>query len=240
MWCGMVWEECLDRCRHLVEVCGEDVTKGDSENITVLHWAAINNRIAVASYLIQVSAILASSVHELLPPSDLKKGANPNVTGGELASTPIHWATRQGHLPMVILLLRYGANPETLDAEGQPSLSLSGWLNSNLTHTGLNCLHIAAQFGFTNIVAYYITCHIPMVTSAVSLAFLNCSGYALCRILTVEIVVEELLSCLLLIELLPGVLEDTASSVPILWEEFLCKSPLPSTHSMCFHLCFQS
>lgn len=30
--------------------------------------------------------------------------------------------------------------------------------------TGLNCLHIAAQFGFTNIVAYYITCHIPMVT----------------------------------------------------------------------------
>ena len=33
---------------------------------------------------------------------------------------------------------------------------------------GLNCLHIAAQFGFTNIVAYYITCHIPMVTRAVS------------------------------------------------------------------------
>jgi ankyrin repeat protein len=121
----------LERCRHLVEVCEEDVTKGDNENITVLHWAAINNRIAVASYLIQ-------------------KGANPNVTGGELASTPIHWATRQGHLPMVILLLRYGANPETLDAEG------------------LNCLHIAAQFGVTNIVAYYITCHIPMVTRAVS------------------------------------------------------------------------
>lgn len=44
------------RCRHLVEVCGEDVSKGDSENITVLHWAAINNRIAVASYLIQVSS----------------------------------------------------------------------------------------------------------------------------------------------------------------------------------------
>ena len=49
--------ECLSRCRHLVEVCGEDVTKGDGENITVLHWAAINNRIAVASYLIQVSSL---------------------------------------------------------------------------------------------------------------------------------------------------------------------------------------
>ena len=41
------------------------------------------------------------------------------MTGGELTSTPIHWATRQGHLSMVILLLRYGANPETLDAEGE-------------------------------------------------------------------------------------------------------------------------
>ena len=48
----------------------------------------------------------------------IQKGANPNVIGGELASTPIHWATRQGHLSMVILLLRYGSNPETLDAEG--------------------------------------------------------------------------------------------------------------------------
>ena len=51
----------LFRCRHLVEVCGEDVSKGDSENITVLHWAAINNRIAVASYLIQVNEWLHSS-----------------------------------------------------------------------------------------------------------------------------------------------------------------------------------
>lgn len=115
------------------------------------------------------------------------------------------------------------------------SLSLSGWLNSNLTHTGLNCLHIAAQFGFTNIVAYYITCHIPMVTGAVSLSFVNCSGYALCRILTAEIVVEELLSCLLLIELLPGVSEDTASSVPILREELVRislqePSPLHTLH----------
>ena len=54
----------------------------------------------------------------------LQKGANPNVTGGELCSTPIHWATRQGHLSMVILLLRYGANPETLDAEGVPAVAM--------------------------------------------------------------------------------------------------------------------
>ena len=37
-----------------MEECGDDVSQGDEENITVLHWASINNRIAVASYLIQV------------------------------------------------------------------------------------------------------------------------------------------------------------------------------------------
>ena len=96
----------------------------------------------------------------------VQKGANPNVTGGELASTPIHWATRQGHLSMVILLLRYGSNPETLDAEGMLCFSVTrhaSFRRSRLP-TGLNCLQIAAQFGFTNIIAYYITCHIPMVT----------------------------------------------------------------------------
>ncbi len=38
----------LQRCRELVENEGQDVTKGDNERITPLHWAAINNRIAVA------------------------------------------------------------------------------------------------------------------------------------------------------------------------------------------------
>ena len=119
----------LLRCRELVERDGVDVTHADNEGITVLHWAAINNRIPVASYIIQ-------------------KGADVNAVGGELRSTPIHWATRwgckderrwgvrdqgvvdfkrycvysprQGHLTMVVLLLRYGGNPELLDAEGKP------------------------------------------------------------------------------------------------------------------------
>jgi palmitoyltransferase len=104
----------------LIEEGGANVREADNEGITPLHWAAINNRFAVASYFIQ-------------------KGANVNALGGELSSAPIHWATRQGHLGMVILLMRYGANPEILDKEG------------------FNCLHIAAQFGFTSIVGYLVT-----------------------------------------------------------------------------------
>lgn len=55
-----------------MEVCGEDVSKGDTENITVLHWAAINNRISVASYFIQVSIV--SECHLLAPSSQLCMG----------------------------------------------------------------------------------------------------------------------------------------------------------------------
>ena len=63
------------RCHDLIENEGADVTQGDEENITPLHWAAINNRIPVASYFLQ-------------------KGADVNAIGGELKSTPIHWAAR--------------------------------------------------------------------------------------------------------------------------------------------------
>eukprot|EP00731_Ephydatia_muelleri_P006292 Em0003g540a len=115
----------LERCRHLVENEGADVTKGDAEGITVLHWAAINNRLPVASYFIQ-------------------KGANVNAIGGELRSCPIHWAARQGHLTMVILLMRYGADPLLMDSEG------------------MNCLHIATQFGLTSIAVYFISCRRPI------------------------------------------------------------------------------
>ena len=38
---------------------------------------------------------------------------------------------------MVIVLMRYNANPYILDSEG------------------LNCLHVAAQLGFLDITAYY-------------------------------------------------------------------------------------
>lgn len=38
----------LERCRELIEKEGNKVTQADAEGITVLHWAAINNRIALA------------------------------------------------------------------------------------------------------------------------------------------------------------------------------------------------
>ncbi|XP_076862702.1 palmitoyltransferase ZDHHC17 isoform X2 [Brachyhypopomus gauderio] len=107
-----------ERCRELVEA-GYDVRQPDKENVTLLHWAAINNRLDLVKYYIS-------------------KGAVVDQLGGDLNSTPLHWATRQGHLSMVVQLMKYGADPSLIDGEG------------------CSCVHLAAQFGHTSIVAYLI------------------------------------------------------------------------------------
>ncbi|XP_062327619.1 putative palmitoyltransferase ZDHHC13 [Osmerus eperlanus] len=95
----------LERCKELVEA-GYDVRQPDKENVSLLHWAAINNRTEVVKYY-------------------MSKGAVIDQLGGDLNSTPLHWAIRQGHLSMVIQLLRYGADPSLPDGEGYRSLHLA-------------------------------------------------------------------------------------------------------------------
>ncbi|XP_050341961.1 palmitoyltransferase Hip14 [Nymphalis io] len=106
------------RVKELVEA-GWDVNQPDHETVTLLHWASINNRREIIEYL-------------------LSKGAKVDAIGGELQSTPLHWATRQGHLEATVLLVRAGADASLRDAEG------------------CACLHLAAQFGHTAVVAYLV------------------------------------------------------------------------------------
>ncbi|XP_060566035.1 palmitoyltransferase ZDHHC17-like [Ruditapes philippinarum] len=108
----------FERIQELVEG-GYDVNMMDKENVSLLHWAAINNRVDIVRYFMSKKAIV-------------------DRFGGDLNSTPLHWATRQGHLPMVVLLLSYGADPSLRDGEG------------------CSCIHLASQFGHTSIVAYLI------------------------------------------------------------------------------------
>lgn len=108
----------ITRVKELVEA-GWDVNQPDAETVTLLHWAAINNRKDLLRYF-------------------LDKGAIVDAIGGELQATPLHWATRQGHLGSVVLLLAAGADPSIRDAEG------------------ISCIHLAAQFGHTALVAYFI------------------------------------------------------------------------------------
>ncbi|XP_053576343.1 palmitoyltransferase ZDHHC13 isoform X2 [Bombina bombina] len=85
---------------------GYDVRQPDQENVTLLHWAAINNRLELVKYFIS-------------------KGAVVDQLGGTLNSTPLQWAVRQGHLQMTILLMKFGADPTLIDGEGYSSIHLA-------------------------------------------------------------------------------------------------------------------
>uniref|UniRef100_A0A673L3D3 Palmitoyltransferase n=2 Tax=Cyprinidae TaxID=7953 RepID=A0A673L3D3_9TELE len=108
----------FERCRELVEA-GYDVRQPDKENVTLLHWAAINNRIDLVKYY----CMYVLCVRDVL-----------------LMHTPLicSLAFRQGHLSMVVQLMKYGADPSLIDGEG------------------CSCVHLATQFGHTSIVAYLI------------------------------------------------------------------------------------
>ena len=64
--------------QEIVEKEGVDVRKPDKDNITLLHWAAINCRHDVVDFY-------------------MSKGAIVDAIGGDLNATPLHWAVRQGH-----------------------------------------------------------------------------------------------------------------------------------------------
>ncbi|KAL3112727.1 hypothetical protein niasHT_019701 [Heterodera trifolii] len=78
----------------------------DQDDCSLLHWAAINNRVEVAQLLID-------------------RGANVNAIGGVLASTPLHWAARHGHGRMVALLVRNNADWALRDVEGFTALHIA-------------------------------------------------------------------------------------------------------------------
>lgn len=88
----------IERVRELASA-GHDVTVGDKENITLLHWAAINNRVEVANFL-------------------LAQGADINCLGGQMCSTPLHWAAKQNHSHMVVMLVGKGARLDLEDKDG--------------------------------------------------------------------------------------------------------------------------
>ncbi|RIB19443.1 ankyrin repeat-containing domain protein, partial [Gigaspora rosea] len=78
----------------------------DAQNATPLHWAAINNHVMMAKYLID-------------------SGAEVDARGGELDATPLHWAARSGHLSMVTLLVNHGADPNIRDSQGFNGLHIA-------------------------------------------------------------------------------------------------------------------
>ena len=104
----------FSRARQLVFQDAGLVRKADGKGITLLHWAAVNNRKDVAVFLIE-------------------HGAEIDAIGGDAKSTPLQWAVKSGFLLMVSLLMRHGANPEIRDNDGCEAIHIA----ARLGHTAI-------------------------------------------------------------------------------------------------------
>lgn len=88
----------LDKVRQFVDADPSCVNKPDENGYFPLQWAALNNRVPEATYLLQ-------------------KGANVN-TADHTGQTALHWAAVRGSLPVLEALLRNNADYEARDNRG--------------------------------------------------------------------------------------------------------------------------
>jgi hypothetical protein len=65
----------IERVKELIESGQANVNASDDEKCYPLHWASINNHTELVRYL-------------------LAKGATVDIKGGDLHSTPLHWACK--------------------------------------------------------------------------------------------------------------------------------------------------
>uniref|UniRef100_A0A8R1DJS6 Palmitoyltransferase n=2 Tax=Caenorhabditis japonica TaxID=281687 RepID=A0A8R1DJS6_CAEJA len=78
----------------------------DDDGCSLLHWAAINNRLEVARLLISYNA-------------------DPNLVGGVLQSSPVHWAARTGLVAMCAYLVKAGGVCNVRDVQGYTPIHLA-------------------------------------------------------------------------------------------------------------------
>ena len=95
----------MELLQQLIESGKAKATDRDAQNITPLHWAAINAHVAACRYL-------------------LEQGAEVDALGGDLVATPIQWAARNGYLYIIHLLISHNADPNITDAQGYNALHL--------------------------------------------------------------------------------------------------------------------
>ncbi|CAK5271098.1 unnamed protein product [Mycena citricolor] len=95
----------IETVRELLVSGKAQATDRDPQNITALHWAAINAQVPTCRLL-------------------LEHGAEVDALGGDLVATPLQWAARNGYLYVIQLLIAHGADPTITDSQGYNSLHL--------------------------------------------------------------------------------------------------------------------
>jgi palmitoyltransferase len=93
--------------QSMIEDSKISVSAADRDGCSLLHWAAINNRIRMCRYLIE-------------------NGANINCVGGTLLEIPLQWAIRNNNYTfMAEILLHSGSNISHRNTHGHDSLHLA-------------------------------------------------------------------------------------------------------------------
>ncbi|KAG8908849.1 palmitoyltransferase akr1 [Tulasnella sp. 403] len=116
----------VDTIRNLIDSGKATAQDRDDQNVTPLHWAAINAQLAACKYL-------------------LEQGAEVDALGGDLLATPMQWAAvrifspdtllrhvdldpasvqRNGFLYIIDLLIAHNADPTIADSQGYNTLHL--------------------------------------------------------------------------------------------------------------------
>lgn len=95
----------LDDLDELVQA-GLSASSVDQDGCSLLHWAAINNRVPIIERLLSL-------------------GADPNILGGVLKSSPLHWGARVGNVPSCALLIKAGASCHVRDTQGYTPIHLA-------------------------------------------------------------------------------------------------------------------
>lgn len=115
----------LAQLTAIVEADPSQANARDAENVTPLHWAAINGHMECCVFL-------------------LEHGAFVNAAGGDLGATPLQWCARNGQVGLMHLLQQYGADLTFEDKQGFNSLHLA-------THSSLvmALLYVLQQAPFT-------------------------------------------------------------------------------------------
>jgi palmitoyltransferase len=88
----------------------------DNQNVSLLHWAAINNRITIAQLLFDSGALI-----------------NSKIGGGLLNESPLQWALRKKYYSMCDLLLQQG------------NVDFRKALLDHKSNEGCNALHLASR-----------------------------------------------------------------------------------------------
>ncbi|KAI8927037.1 ankyrin repeat-containing domain protein [Entophlyctis helioformis] len=121
----------LDELKQLIEAHKDTVSlreaalcRSETGGHTPLHMAAANGHVSVLEYLVSGLTTVTALSTSIEPVSADAQKAAVNVQNDE-GSTPLHWASLNGHLDAVNLLLAHGARATLRNKAGKSAVTVA-------------------------------------------------------------------------------------------------------------------